>query len=70
MVTRGRGQRIAYVHVSTVGQNPARQLEAVEECDHVFIEKQPGKNIGDRPQLAALIRHVRPAAPTRWPCSS
>lgn len=26
----------------------------------IFTEKQSGKNIGDRPQLAALIRHVRP----------
>ena len=61
MVTPGRGQRLAYVRVSTIEQNPARQLEAVGECDQVFTEKQSGKNIGDRPQLAALIRHVRPA---------
>lgn len=54
------GQRIAYVRVSTVEQNPARQLAAVGGCDLVFTEKQSGKNIGDRPQLAALIRHVRP----------
>ena len=54
------GQRIAYVRVSTTEQNPARQLEAVGECDHVFTEKVSGKNVGDRPQLAALIRHVRP----------
>ena len=54
------GQRVAYVRVSTIEQNPARQLEAVGECDHVFTEKQSGKNIGDRPQLAELIRHVRP----------
>lgn len=60
MVTPGRGQRLAYVRVSTVEQNPARQLAAVGECDLIFTEKQSGKNIGDRPQLAALIRHVRP----------
>ena len=54
------GQRVAYVRVSTIEQNPARQLEAVGECDLIFTEKQSGKNIGDRPQLAALIRHVRP----------
>lgn len=60
MVTPGRGQRLAYVRVSTIEQNPARQLEAVGECDLIFTEKVSGKNIGDRPQLTALIRHVRP----------
>lgn len=54
------GQRIAYVRVSTVEQNPARQLAAVGECDLIFTEKQSGKNIGDRPQLVTMIRHVRP----------
>ena len=60
MVTPGRGQRLAYVRVSTIEQNPARQLEAAGECDLIFTEKVSGKNIGDRPQLTALIRHVRP----------
>ncbi|MGJ0795303.1 recombinase family protein [Cutibacterium avidum] len=59
MAGRPTGQRVAYVRVSTIEQNPARQLEAVGECDAIFTEKQSGKNIGDRPQLAALIRHVR-----------
>ena len=54
------GQRVAYVRVSSIDQHPARQLEAVGECDHIFTEHQSGKNVGDRPQLAALIRHVRP----------
>ena len=31
------GQRIAYVRVSSAGQNLARQLEAVGECDQTFI---------------------------------
>lgn len=53
------GQRVAYIRVSSVDQNPARQLEAVGECDEFFVEKQSGKSAGDRPQLAALIRHVR-----------
>lgn len=53
------GQRVAYVRISSVDQNPARQLEAVGECNEIFIEKQSGKSAGDRPQLAALIRHVR-----------
>lgn len=53
------GQRIAYVRVSSTGQNLARQLEAVGECDQTFIERQSGKSAADRPQLQALIRHVR-----------
>lgn len=56
---RPSGQRVAYVRVSTVDQNPARQLEVVGECDQTFTEHASGKNTDDRPQLAALIRHVR-----------
>lgn len=53
------GQRIAYVRVSSAGQNLARQIEAVGECDQTFTEKQSGKSAADRPQLQALIRHIR-----------
>lgn len=56
---RSSGQRVAYVRVSSAGQNLARQLEAVGECDETFTEKQSGKTATDRPQLQALIRHVR-----------
>ncbi|MGO1385895.1 MAG: recombinase family protein [Arachnia sp.] len=56
---RPGGQRVAYVRVSSAGQNLARQLEAVGECDETFTEKQSGKTARDRPQLQALIRHVR-----------
>lgn len=56
---RPAGQRVAYVRVSTIDQNPARQLEVVGECDQTFTERASGKNVDDRPQLAALIRHVR-----------
>lgn len=56
---RPSGQRVAYVRVSSAGQNLARQLEAVGECDETFTEKQSGKTATDRPQLQALIRHVR-----------
>ena len=55
---RPSGQRVAYVRVSSAGQNLARQLEAVGECDETFTEKQSGKTATDRPQLQALIRHV------------
>ena len=53
------GQRVAYVRVSSSGQNLPRQLETVGECDQTFAEKQTGKSVLDRPQLAALIRYVR-----------
>lgn len=56
---RPTGQRVAYVRVSSASQNLARQLQAVGDCDQVFTEKQSGRNVGDRPQLSALIRHVR-----------
>ncbi|WP_299306182.1 recombinase family protein [uncultured Brachybacterium sp.] len=56
---RAAGQRVAYLRVSSAGQNLARQLEAVGECDQTFTEKQSAKSATDRPQLQALIRHVR-----------
>ena len=54
--SRPSGQRVAYVRVSSAGQNLARQLEAVGECDETFTEKQSGKSARDRPELQALIR--------------
>lgn len=56
---RHTGQRVAYVRVSSASKHLARQPQAVEDCDQVFTEKQSGRHIGERPQLAALIRHVR-----------
>lgn len=51
---------IAYVRVSTVEQNEARQLEALEKhnIDKWFTEKVSGKNV-DRPQLKAMLDYVR-----------
>ena len=51
---------IAYVRVSTVEQNEARQLEALEKhnIDKWFTEKVSGKNT-DRPQLKAMLDYVR-----------
>jgi DNA invertase Pin-like site-specific DNA recombinase len=51
------GQRVGYIRVSSLGQNPERQLEGVE-VDTVFSDTVSGKSI-DRPQLAALLRFVR-----------
>ena len=38
--SRPRGQRVAYVRVSAADQNEARQLEALGECDRIYVEKQ------------------------------
>jgi len=54
--SRPRGQRVAYVRVSAADQNEARQLEAVGECDQVYIEKQSARSRADRVKLAECIR--------------
>jgi DNA invertase Pin-like site-specific DNA recombinase len=51
------GQRVGYIRVSSLGQNPDRQLDGVE-VDTVFTDTVSGKSI-ERPQLAALLRFVR-----------
>lgn len=51
---------IAYVRVSTVEQNEARQIEGLKKygIEKWFTEKISGKN-ADRPQLKALLEFVR-----------
>jgi DNA invertase Pin-like site-specific DNA recombinase len=51
------GQRIGYIRVSTITQNTDRQLEGVE-LDEVFEDKVSGKDT-NRPQLEAMLKHVR-----------
>ena len=51
------GQRIGYIRVSTLDQNPDRQLEGVQ-VSRVFIDKASGKD-AQRPQLDALLSYVR-----------
>lgn len=53
------GKRVGYVRVSSVEQNPARQLEALGECDKLFTDRASGKSSEGRPQLAALLDYVR-----------
>jgi len=55
-----KGQNIAYVRVSTVEQNEARQLEALEKyhIDKWFTEKVSGKNT-NRPELQKMLEFVR-----------
>ena len=57
--SRSRGQRVAYVRVSAADQNEARQLEAVGECDQVYVEKQSARSRADRVKLAECIRYLR-----------
>lgn len=51
------GQRIGYIRVSSLDQNPERQLEGVQ-LDKVFTDKASGRDT-QRPQLDALLEFVR-----------
>lgn len=51
------GQRIGYVRVSAVDQNPGRQLERVR-VDRTFTDKASGKDTR-RPELEALLAFAR-----------
>ncbi|VFP80055.1 Resolvase, Tn3 family protein (plasmid) [Candidatus Erwinia haradaeae] len=51
------GQRIGYTRISTIHQNPQRQLDSVK-VDRIFTDVASGKEI-KRPQLEALINFVR-----------
>ncbi len=55
--TNTTGQRVGYIRVSSLDQNTARQLDGVQ-LDQVFTEHASGKDT-HRPQLLALIKHVR-----------
>jgi DNA invertase Pin-like site-specific DNA recombinase len=51
------GQKIGYVRVSSVDQNPERQLDSFQ-IDRVFTDKASGKD-RSRPQLEELIHYAR-----------
>src|SRR4051794_9600326 len=51
------GQRIGYVRVSSLDQNPDRQLDNLP-VDRVFTDHASGKDVA-RPQLDALLRFAR-----------
>ena len=51
------GHRIGYIRVSSLDQNPARQLEQIT-ADRVFIDKASGKDV-QRPELERQIAFVR-----------
>lgn len=52
-----KGQRVAYVRVSTVDQNTDNQLVGIE-FDKKFVEYASAKN-AKRPQLETMINYVR-----------
>jgi len=56
----GKGKNIAYVRVSSVDQNEARQQESLKQynIDKWYIEKASGKDI-NRPKLLELLEFVR-----------
>ena len=53
-------QKVAYIRVSTVEQNDARQREAMAShgIDRFFIDHASGKNM-DRPQLQEMLKYIR-----------
>jgi DNA invertase Pin-like site-specific DNA recombinase len=52
-----KGQRIGYVRVSSLDQNPERQLEQVQ-VDRIFTDTASGKDT-QRPELDNLLTFVR-----------
>ena len=52
-----KGHRIGYIRVSTLDQNPERQLENVH-VHKVFTDKASGKDV-QRPQLDLLLFFIR-----------
>lgn len=52
------GQTVAYLRVSSEGQNLARQEELAEGCDRVFREKASGST-RERPVLKEMLDYLR-----------
>jgi DNA invertase Pin-like site-specific DNA recombinase len=51
------GQRVGYIRVSSIDQNPDRQLEGVS-VDRIFTDKASAKDV-KRPQLQEMLKFVR-----------
>lgn len=56
----GKGKNLAYIRVSTIEQNEARQRVALEKynIDKWFVEKASGKDT-NRPKLQEMLEFVR-----------
>lgn len=54
----GRGKTIAYIRVSSIDQNEARQTKAIGAVDKTFIDKLSGSTRA-RPQLEAMLDYIR-----------
>lgn len=52
------GQRIGYVRVSTIDQNPDRQIEAIGVVDRIFTDHVSGKT-KNRPELIKCLEYIR-----------
>lgn len=52
-------QRVAYVRVSSTGQNLDRQIAAVGDVDRTFSEYQSAATASERPVLRAALDYVR-----------
>ncbi len=52
-----KGCKVGYIRVSSLDQNPERQLEGLE-IHHSFTDKWSGKN-KDRPRLEEMLRFIR-----------
>ena len=52
-----KGKKIGYIRVSTVDQNPERQLEGIE-LDKRYVEYASGRTV-HRPELKNLVNYVR-----------
>ena len=55
------GQRIGYIRVSSLDQNPARQQEQLQalNLDRIYEDHASGKNTSERPELKALLWYIR-----------
>ncbi len=54
------GQIVGYARVSTLEQNVARQVEALEvKCDKIFVEKVSAAKTENRPQFQEMLRYLR-----------
>ena len=56
----GKGKNVAYIRVSTIDQNEARQKVALQKynIDRWFIEKASGRDV-NRPKLQEMLEFIR-----------